>query len=390
MALFGLAGCTSSSTGGSSQVTIGGLKLTVYAGQPPRGSGGQAAQDMLDAEKLALTQAGGRVGKFTIRLVALDGAELSDNARTAIQDPTSIAYLGELQPGTSQVSVEILNQQGVLEISPADTADYLTQSTPAAPGSPSTYYPARSTYHETFARVVPNTAQEAKAQVDMMRAEGVSSLFVGDDGRPYGAAAALEVEQAARQAGITVKTDPARPPTAAAVKLSGANGLFYAATDDSPSARTDAVTVLNGLAAALPSLKLFAPSGLYDADFASALGQAAAGRLTVSAPGFLPADLPAQGSQFVSAFTSAYGHAPATEAIFGYEAMKALLTVISSAGANANSRALVVAAFRALKNRQSAIGTYSINGGDPSVAPFVFARVRAGRLVPFKFLQPQG
>ena len=81
---------------------------------------------------------------------------------------------------------------------------------------------------------------------------------------------------------------------------------------------------------------------------------------------------------------------PATQAIFGYEAMKALLSVISSAGAAGNSRAAVVAGFRALKNRQSAIGTYSINGGDPSIAPFVFAQVRGGQLVPFKFLQGQG
>jgi hypothetical protein len=221
----------------------------------------------------------------------------------------------------------------------------------------------------------------------MMQGQKVSTLFVASDGRPYGAASALEVQQAARQAGISVKTGA---PTAAAVKTSGADGLFYAATDDSPGARRTAVALLDGVATAVPSIKLFAPSGLYDADFASALGQAAAGRLIVSSPGFLPADLTPAGSQFASAFKTASGHAPATQAIFGYEAMKALLSVISSAGANGNSRALVVAAFRAISNRQSAIGTYSINGGDPSIAPFVLARVRGGRLVPFKFLQAQG
>jgi branched-chain amino acid transport system substrate-binding protein len=387
-ALFGLAGCTSTGNGGSSQITIGGSRLTVYASQPPGGSGGVAAQDILAAEKLALTQAGGRAGRFTVKLVILHGGELSDNARTAIQDPTTIGYLGELQPGTSQVSVEILNQQGVLEVSPADTADYLTQSTPAVSGSPASLYPSRSTYHETFARVVPNTAQEAKAQVEMMQTQHVSTLYVASDGQPYGKAAALEVKQAAGQAGITVTTGA---PTVAAVKASGAGGLFYAATDDSPSARRTAVAVLDGVAATLPSVKLFAPSGLYDADFASALGAAAGQRgLIVSSPGFLPADLPSAGTQFVSLFEQTYHHTPATQAIFGYEAMRELLSVISSSGANGNSRALVVAAFRALGNHESAIGTYSINGGDPSVAPFVFARVRGGRLVPFKFLQPQG
>jgi ABC-type branched-subunit amino acid transport system substrate-binding protein len=382
-ALFGLAGCTSSSAR-NSQITISGAALTVYASQPPGNSGGPAVQDTLAAEKLALTEAGGRAGKFTIKLVTLHGKKLSDNARTAIQNQTAIAYLGELQPGTSQISVEILNQQGVLEVSPADTAVYLTQSTPAVPGSPGTFYPTRSTYRETFARVVPNAAQEAKAQVQMMQAEHVATLFVASDGQPYGAAAALEIERAARQAGIAVKTGA---PSAAAVKTSGADGLLYAATDDSPSARTAAVTLLDGLASALPSLKLFAPSGLYDADFASALGQAAAGRLIVSSPGFLPPDLPPAGSQFASAFKAAYGHVPATQAIFGYEAMKALLSVISNAGASGSSRAAIVAEFRSLKNPPPVIGTFSINGGDPNVAPFVFARVRGGRLVPFKFVQ---
>ena len=37
------------------------------------------------------------------------------------------------------------------------------------------------------------------------------------------------------------------------------------------------------------------------------------------------------------------------------------------------------------------LGTYSINAnGDTSVAPFVFSRLEAGKLVPFKFVQAQG
>jgi ABC-type branched-subunit amino acid transport system substrate-binding protein len=387
LALFGLAGCTSTTNGGNSQVTVSGSNLTVYASQPPGGSGGQAAQDVLAAEKLALTQAGGRAGKFTVKLVTLSGVELSDNARTAIQDPTTIAYLGELQPGTSQISVEILNQQGILEVSPADTAVYLTQSTPAVSGSPGTFFPSRSTYHETFARVVPNTAQEAKAQVEMMQAQKVSRLYVAADGEDYGNASALEVEQAARQAGITVKAGPA---TVSAVRASGADGLFYGATDDSSSARRAAVSLLGGVATALPSIKIFAPSGLYDAGFASAIGATAGPRLAISSPGFLPGDLPAAGSQFASAFRAASGHAPGTQAIFGYEAMKALLSVITSAGASGDSRAAIVAGFRALGSPPPAIGTFSINGGDPNIAPFVFAHVRGGQLVPFKFMQVSG
>ena len=51
-------------------------------------------------------------------------------------------------------------------------------------GSPSTFYPSRSTYHETFARVVPTTAQEAEAITAEMHSLGLTKLYVADDGSP--------------------------------------------------------------------------------------------------------------------------------------------------------------------------------------------------------------
>jgi branched-chain amino acid transport system substrate-binding protein len=88
---------------------------------------------------------------------------------------------------------------------------------------------------------------------------------------------------------------------------------------------------------------------------------------------------------------AAYQHAPVPEAIFGYEAMASLIDVLKQAGGSANDRATVVRDFFAIKNRSSVVGTYSINAnGDTTLAPFVFNHLRAGKLVPFKFLQPQG
>ena len=66
----------------------------------------------------------------------LHGAKPSDNARTAIQDSTAIAYLGEILPGASADSLGIVNDQDILQVSPTDTAVELTQSTPAVPGAP--------------------------------------------------------------------------------------------------------------------------------------------------------------------------------------------------------------------------------------------------------------
>ncbi len=373
LTVLGLAGCGAATTS-KSAVTVSGSNLTVYASQPPGNGGGQAATDVLEAERLALTQSGGRVGRFTVSLVKLHGSKLSDNARTAIQDPSAIAYLGELQPGTSQISVEILNQQGLLEISPADTGVYLTQATPAVSGSPTKFYPTRSTYQETFARVVANSSVEAGAHVQEMRSLGVSKLYVASDGEPYGTAIALEVRQAAQHAGISLVSGAA-----------AADAMFYGGLPGRAASQAIGQAV-----AGRPTLKLFAPSGLYDDAFVAGLSPAAQQNLLVSSPGFLTSDLNPTGQKFVSDFASAYGHPPAPQAIFGYEAMAALLAVLQKAGSAAGNRALVVSDFRSLTNRASAIGTYTVTGGDPSIAPFVFARPRGGALMAFKFVQGQG
>jgi hypothetical protein len=41
--------------------------------------------------------------------------------------------------------------------------------------------------------------------------------------------------------------------------------------------------------------------------------------------------------------------------------------------------------FFAIRNRQSVIGTYSIDsGGDPSIAPLIFSRFQGGAPVPWR------
>jgi branched-chain amino acid transport system substrate-binding protein len=362
-ALLGLAGCAAQT---NTAVTVTGTSLTIYASEPPGNVGGQVAADVLDAEQLALRQAGDTVGKLKLQFRTLHGAELSDNARAAVQDKTAIAYLGELTPGTSQISVPITNELGLLEVSPTDTAVYLTQHTPAVSGAPGTFYPSSSSFHQTFARVVPNTAQEAKAQVAEMHALGLSKLFVASDGQPYGASMALEVRQDAPSHGLTLVSSP-----------TGADAIFYGG-----SAGSTAKQALDRAAAASPSAKLFAPSALYDDTFVAGLSAAAQSNLYVSSPGFLSKDLTPLGKQFASTFQTTYGHGPAPQAIFGYEAMRAVVFVLTQHPAFASNRADVVSEFRTLRDRQSVLGTYSIDGGDTSIAPFIFARPESGKLVP--------
>jgi branched-chain amino acid transport system substrate-binding protein len=364
LAALALAGC-STAPSNNTAVIVKGNTLTIYATQPP-GADTAVDTDVLDAEKLALQQAGSKSGKFTLALKVLHGSTVSSDARTAISDNTAIAYLGEIGPGTSGASVQITNQVGLLQISPTDTAVYLTQPTAAVPGSPTHWYPDHKNFGLTFTRLVPNSAPEARAIVAEMKTLQLTKLYVASDSSSYGKSVALEVRQDAPSSGLSIVSSAA-----------GADAVFYAGGPD--QAATKAV---DAAAAASPTAKLFVPSAFYDNAWVQGLSPVAQKRLYVSSPGFAPGSYQGTGPAFVSAFTQAYGHRPQPQAVFGYAAVEALLTGLKKAGANANNRADVTVDVLGLKNQSSAVGTYSLNGGDTNIAPFIVARPVAGKLVP--------
>lgn len=368
LAALAVAGCSQKGSSSSSSSTVIGHTLRIYLSNPASLAHDPAAQDVVEAERLAFKAYASEVKDFRVTLVVTNGAKVSDNARSAIIDKTAIAYLGEIAPGTSDQTVGITNALGILQVSPTDTALELSQSTPAVSDAPKTYFQSWGTYGRTFARVVPSSADEAKALVTEMKAQSVRSLFVANDGSDYGHALADAVRTDASAAGLT-----------AASSASGAGGDFYGATD--PAA---AATFFNHVASTDPGAKLFGSSSLDSAAFTSAISPSVR-NLTVSIPGFLSQSLPAQGRAFVSTFKTAAGHAPNTEAIFGYEAMSALLQVIQLERKNANQRSVIVKGFLNLKIKSSVLGPYSINStsGNTSLDAFVFARMRGGQLVPF-------
>jgi branched-chain amino acid transport system substrate-binding protein len=362
-----IAGCTQNGSGNSA-VTVSGKTLTIYLSDAST-SQPLLARDVLAAEQLAFKQGQPSFNGFTVQTKVVSGKEISDQARTAIQDKTAVAYLGEVVPHSSYASLGITNAADLLQVSATDTALELTQASPVVSGSPDTYYESKSTYNQTFARVVPNTTHEARAQVQEMRNLGVTKLYVTNDGGPYGAAIAHVVKQDAAGAFSVVSS------------LSGADAAFYGGS--SPAA---AASFFQRAAAANPQIKLFGPSALADPTVAASFS--GSGNLYLSAPGFLKKNLTPAGSQFVSQFTTTYGRAPVAQAIFGYEAMSAVLAVLRKAGTAANNRSTVVSDFLSLKNRESVLGTYSMNSsGDTSIAPFVFSRVQQGKLVPFAQVQ---
>ena len=116
--------------------------LTVYSSLPLQGAQRPQTTDMVKGIELALEQAGNKAGEFTVKYESLDdstaqaGAWTPEatqaNASKAAQDDTTAAYIGEFNSGASAISIPILNEAGIPQISPANTAVGLTSDEPGA------------------------------------------------------------------------------------------------------------------------------------------------------------------------------------------------------------------------------------------------------------------
>jgi len=167
--------------------------LTIYSSLPLVGDARPQSEDIVRAEVLAVEQNGRHPGGFSIKFVSLDDAtrragkwtpsRTAANARRAAADPTAIAYLGEFNSGATAISLPILNEAGILQVSPSNTYVGLTRAEGAEPGEPEKYYPAG---YRTFGRLTPPDHLQAAAVAALLQAERVKRVFLVDDREVYG------------------------------------------------------------------------------------------------------------------------------------------------------------------------------------------------------------
>ncbi|MDP9136427.1 MAG: branched-chain amino acid ABC transporter substrate-binding protein [Actinomycetota bacterium] len=361
--------------------------LTIYSSLPLVGVIEPQSLDTLRGEQLALEQAGGRAGAFSIRLASLnDGTRtagtwtpdrVAENARRAAQDPTTIAYLGEFNSGASGISIPLLNEAGILQVSPGNAYVGLTRREAAQPGEPARYYP---TNQRTFGRVSQADHLQAAAVAALLQQEGAKRVFLVDDLEVYGDGLADMVRRRMKARGVRFagrrhlrKRNAAA--IARAIRRSGADAMFYGGIAENGAARLwRAVHRRN------PKTALLAPEGVTDRAFARSLSRGAARRTLVTNPTLDPAAYPPAAQAFYAAFRARFGHEPQAYAIYGYEAMSVVLDAIARAGSA--DREAVVNAFRATRDRDSVLGRYSIDAnGDTTLSTYGVFKVSRGRLV---------
>jgi branched-chain amino acid transport system substrate-binding protein len=389
-----VVGCGSKATVGD---RISGRTLTIYSSVPLHGASRVNADAVVNGASLALSQVRSRIGRYRIAFRPLDDStaqrgewdpgQTTLNARLAVRDPTTIGYIGEFNSGASAVSIPLLNRAGIAQVSPASTAVGLTSdSAGASPGEPQKYYPSGV---RTYVQIVPNDAVQAMAQVRLQKSDGCKKTYVVDDGEVDGHDTAASFSLAAQSSPLQLVGVQAFDPRAtdytalaAAVAQSGADCVLISAITES-----NAVLVTKQIAAALPDAKIFASAGVAESTYADAaqggIPPTLDPRVMITVATLGPHTYPPAGRQFYTDYEHRYG-APQPYAIYGYEAMSLLLNAIARAtdrGTKPARRSSVVAALFATRNRQSVLGTYSIDrNGDTTLRRYGVYRVVAGRL----------
>ena len=342
--LIGVAGCA------DDESLQGDGPVTVYVSLPLRGPSEADGQDAADAAELALADAGGEAAGREVRVELLDDTggegpaarwtpeQAAANARRAIEDSTSIAYVGDFESGATRSSLPITNEARLLQVSPASSAVDLVAPFPGSDDVPG----VQASGDRTFGRVIPSDYAQGRAgavwakELDWGQVKLVSDKTAFADSLADGFRA--EAESVGLDAGA-------------------AGGPAYLAGEP-PAAGAETIGSDVFLGARRP------PS-------------------LITSAALDPAQLPPAGQDFAERFRAEYGRAPGRYAAYGYEAMAVVLDAIERAGEGGTDREAVIDAFLDTSDRESVLGMYSIDEvGDTTLNRLTGYRVEGDRVEP--------
>jgi len=382
--------------GGGGGTSAGGETLTVYSSLPLQGASRPQTTAMVEGIELAVEQAGGKAGDFKIEYESLDDSTASAgtwtpeatsaNAREVAQDGNAIAYIGEFNSGASAISIPILNEAPIGQVSPANTAVGLTSDEAGADkGEPEKYYPSGDRH---YVRIVPKDTIQGAALATVMSQDGCENAYILNDKEVYGAGLARNIEASAEEQGLEILANEGIDPKAANFR-SLASKLESEGTDCfvfSGITANGAVQLYKDVAAAIPDAKLYGPDGVAESGFADpaegGIPASVASRTKVTVATLSPDEYPPEGQKFFADFEAKYDEPnPDPYAVYGYEAMRLVIDAIERAGENGNDRQAVIDELFATKGRESVLGTYDIDeNGDTTLTDYGVYSIAGGEL----------
>jgi len=382
--------------GGGGESADGGGTVNVYSSLPLQGASRPQTTAMVEGIRLALQQNNGKAGDLTVKYTSLDDSTAqagtwtpeatAANARRVAQDDAAVAYIGEFNSGASAISIPLLNEVPIAQISPANTAVGLTSDEPGADeGEPDKYYPSGERH---YLRIVPKDTIQGAALATLMSEDGCGNAYILNDKEVYGAGLARNIESAAQEVGLEVLAnegiDPKAPnfrSQAATMKSEGAECFVF-----SGITANGAVQLYKDVSAAIPDAKLYGPDGVAESGFSDpaegGIPGDVASKVKVTVATLSPDEYPPDGQKFFSDFEAEYGEAnPDPYAIYGYEAMRLVLDTCEQLGPDCTDKAAMIEALFGTKGRESVLGTYDIDeNGDTTLTDYGVYTIEGGEL----------
>jgi branched-chain amino acid transport system substrate-binding protein len=369
--------------------------IKIVSSLPRTGSANSQTSSMVNGIKIAIEEAGGRVGEFTIAYEDWDDASPergqwdpaleAANAQKAVQDPDIMAYIGTYNSGAAKISMPILNKVFLAMVSPANTYPGLTKPGLGEANEPQVYRPSGKI---NYFRVVPADDIQGEVAAQWAKELGIRKMFILHDRELYGKGVADVVKRTCDKIGLKVVGYEGIDSKAAnyrslvtKVRSTGADMVYFGGTTQSGAGQ-----VAKDLVAGGANVKFMSPDGTREQAFIDAAGKDALdGRAYVTFGGLPPNELKGRGHEFYENYKKKYHAEPEAYAVYGYESGRVVLEGIKRAGKK--DRAAINDAIAGLRDFDGVLGKWSFDqNGDTSLKVMMVETIKDGKFMPVKIV----
>ncbi len=311
------------------------------------------------------------------------------NAEDAAKNRDVMAYIGPFNSGAAKISALILNDAGLVQVSPACAWPGLTQKVKRneGAGEPDVY---RKSGQITFCRVCPHDYSQAGHAAEFIAANlKAKSVYILDDKEIYGTGLADEFEAKCKDLKLEVLghesievVQPGYRELMQKIKGLKPDAVFFGGTTISkaPQVAIDMRTVKL-------DCPLVVPDGCYEEAFIKAAGEdtvngrcyATIGRTDVS-------QLKGAGVEFVKRYEEKHKAVPEAYALYGYEAAAVVLAAIKTVGKK--DRTAIRKAVLATRDfKKGVLAKWSFDAyGDTTLQQTTISKIEKGKFVPVAVL----
>jgi branched-chain amino acid transport system substrate-binding protein len=337
--------------------------VDIYASLPRIGPQGAQGRAILRGIEVGLNQNEPTNG-FKVKPVFLNDASAREswtqkaverNAERAADDPRAIIYIGDLDSGATQISLPVLNQAGIVQITPGSGYAGLTDSVVGVTNDeePNKFYP---THIFTLLRLIPDDTVQAAAVLSELSAPPISCQRVAAisfNSTLDGPALVRAVKETAKDYNMTYVTAKLASGTSTAevtyadyLKHTAVQCLFVAGR---PAA--EAVSLVRTFHDVLPNDPIVATSGLCNQTFTNPRDGGLPATLDPYVSCASPV-LPLQrygsrlSAQFISAYHVLFPHqTPGPYTAYGYVAGELAADAVDALGFGGDNRRAVQTAL---------------------------------------------